>query len=442
MTNIKMAPTKHTEAPLTLSAEAYISENFARDEKDLMWKRVWQVACREEEIPNIGNYCTYEIHDQSIIVVRIAEDKIAAYRNACLHRGRTLTEGCGRTARFHCKYHGWQWALDGEIAHVHERESWDGSLNDTNLRLPQVNVGTWGGFVFVNLNTDCEPLETYLKEVIYYLDQFDIHKMRYTWRKWTRVNCNWKVAIEAFNEGYHANTTHPMLNHWGTPKIWSKAQGIHGNIGQEAGGGIGTGINSKEGMPPREVIRGAVKQQMEVCNANTTETFIQAAEQVYRELPDTATAEEVGLKLMEFAYIIDAGRGVEWPSIDLERYMEAGINWNVFPNTIILPNVTYCLGFRARPDGLNPDSCIFEVFNLERFPEGEIPKVENEYIEDHKDPRWGLLLQQDFSNMPFVQKGMKADGLKLTPNPYGEETVINFRRALASYMGYGGPESR
>jgi len=427
---------------VTLPVQAYISEDYAREEKDRLWKKVWQVACREEEIARTGNYYTYDIHDQSIIVVRSGPDEISAYRNACLHRGRMLTEGCGHTGRFHCKYHGWQWTLDGEIAKVHDRERFGEALGNEDLGLLRVNVGRWGGFIFVNLDPDCESLESFLEKVPYYLDQFDIGKMRYKWRKWARIDCNWKVAIEAFNEGYHAATTHPMLSRYGSPIVWSRAQGRHSNIGldQTSGGGIGTSIGGKEGMDARETILGMVTQQMEICNANTTDTFIEAAKRLFDVLPATATPGEVQMKMMEIAWQIDAERGVEWPEIDLERFKEVGINWNIFPNTVILPNVTFCLGFRARPDGTNPDSCIFEAFNLERFPEGEEPKPEVEYLEEFTAEKWGLLLAQDFQNMPYVQKGMKADGLVLRPNPYWEESIINFRRALTGYMDYGGPE--
>lgn len=429
-----------TENLVTLPVEAYISEQYARDEINLLWKKVWQVACREEEIPRVGDYYTYDIHDQSIIVTRTADDEISAYRNVCLHRGRTLTEGCGHTKRFHCKYHGWQWSLNGDIANVHDRERFGDSLKDEDLQLMRVKVDRWGGFVFINLDPDCESLESFLEKVPYYLDQFDLGKMRYKWRKWTRIDCNWKVAVEAFNEGYHAATTHPMLSRYGNPIVWSRSQGRHSNIGLAQGGGIGTSVGAKEGIDARETALGMVKQQKEVCDANTTDTFIEAATRVFDELPETATSEEVMMKMMELAFLIDAERGVAWPEIDIERYFEVGINWNIFPNTIILPNVTFCLGFRARPDGTNPDSCIFEVFNLERFPEGEEPKVENVYLEELSEEKWGLLLAQDFQNMPFVQKGMKADGAVLRPHPYWEESVVNFRRALAEYMGYGGPD--
>lgn len=434
---------EETESPVTMPVEAYISEQYAREEKDLLWKKVWQVACREEEIPKVGNYYTYEIHDQSVIITRTGEYEISAYRNACLHRGRTLTDGCGSTQRFHCKYHGWQWSLKGDLLNVHDQDSFGESFDKDELGLMTVNVARWSGFVFINLDPEAEPLETFLDRVPYYLDQFNIGGMRYKWRKQIRVDCNWKVAIEAFNEGYHAATTHPMLSRFGNARIWSRAVGLHSNIGQAqaGGGGIGTSVNSKEGLDPREAVLGAVKQQKEVCNANTTDTFIQAAEQLFDVLPSTASPQDVSMKLMELAYMIDAERGVAWPDIDPERFVEGGINWNIFPNTVILPNVTFCLGFRARPDGTNPDSCIFEVFNLERFPEGQEPKPAVEYPTDFSADSWGLLLAQDFENMPYVQKGLKADGLSLRPNPFWESSVVNFRRSLAHYMGYGGPET-
>lgn len=406
-----------------LPVEAYISESYARDEKDRLWKKVWQVACREEEIPRVGNYCTYDILDQSVIVVRSGPEEISAYHNVCLHRGRALTEGCGHNGRFHCKYHGWQWELNGEIAKVYERDDWGDALNDEDLHLKRVKVGRWGGFVFVNLDPDSESLESFLETVPHYLDQFDIGKMRYKWRKWTRVACNWKVAIEAFNEGYHTDTTHPMLSRWGTPTVWSGAQGKHSNLGQlgDGGAGIGTNIGAEGKIDPRKVALGVTLQMQEVCDANTTDTIIEAARRLPDVLPATASPLEVNIKMMETAREIDAERGVIWPELDPERFLLAGINWNVFPNTVILPNATFCLGFRARPDGYNPDSCIFEVFNLERFPEGEEPKPDNLYIDDFSEESWGLLLSQDFQNMPYVQKGLKSDGIEtLLPNPFWE----------------------
>ena len=208
------APNPHLagviEAPMKLSTAPYISPEYARAEKEKLWLKVWQVACREEEIPNVGDFYTYDILDQSVIVVRTGEDEIVAYHNACRHRGRRLTRGCGKATHFHCPYHGWQWSLAGDNTRVLDREDWSGALDDARIRLRGVKSARWGGFVFVNFDPDCEPLEDFLQKVPYWIGPFQPERMRYKWRQWLRMDCNWKVAVEAFIEGYHAETTHPQ----------------------------------------------------------------------------------------------------------------------------------------------------------------------------------------------------------------------------------------
>src|SRR3546814_3587477 len=121
------------------------------------------MACLEEEIPNVGAFYTYDIFDQSIIVIRVAPDEIKAYYNVCPHRGRTITEGCGHAARLFCKYHGWSWKLDGTIAKVVDRHEWPAeSLTDDDLHLVPVKLGRWSGWVYINLDPDSIRLAEHL----------------------------------------------------------------------------------------------------------------------------------------------------------------------------------------------------------------------------------------------------------------------------------------
>lgn len=431
------------EEPVRLSREPYVSSAYARDEQDLLWRKVWQFACREEEIPRIGDYYTYEILEQSVIVIRTGEDEVRAFHNACRHRGRRLTRDCGRATHFHCPYHGWQWNLQGDNLHVLDREDWRGRLDDEALRLRDVKVGRWGGFVFVNLDPDCPPLETFLEEVQHWIGPFQLEKMNYKWRQWLRYGCNWKVAVEAFIEGYHAATTHPQTRDFGNARVGSSAQGLHGHLFQvgTAGGGIGTGVGQKEQIDNRQIPYLGLKQAKETVWSNTSDTFVEAASRLPDLLPESATPQDVAMKLMELACQLDAERGVQWPPIDPEHFAKVGINWHVFPNTVLLPNVTFCLGFRMRPDGFDPDSSILEVFALERFPEGEAPETKWEHRPDMTGDNWPLLIKQDFRNLEEVQLGMKSASIDgLLPNPEQEACVINFQRNLAAYMGRCAPE--
>ncbi len=431
------------DTPVIIPVEAYISAEYARAEGQRLWPRVWQAACREEEIPKVGDYYTYDILDQSIIVVRTGPDEISAYHNVCQHRGRRLTSGCGHTKRFHCKYHGWQYGLDGRNVRILDQEDWGGAIDPKDVGLGAVKVGRWAGFVFVNMDPDCGPLEAFLGELPHWLDPLQIEGMRYGWRKWSVFPCNWKVFIEGFIEGYHAETTHPQILSFGRADTYSRRHGRHSSMNMRgvSGGGIGTSVDTSMQGDLRQVLIGGVRQQWETVGSLTTATMVAAADRLLEVLPETATAAEAGAKMMELARQMDADRGVSWPAVDPGHMADVGINWHVFPNLVLLPNVTYCLGFRARPNGFDPDSCIFEVYHLERFPEGQEPRPENVHTAEHTESEWRLLVSQDFSNFGEVQRGMHSLGLRgVRPNPTEEQGVVNLHRNLAEFMGRGAPE--
>src|SRR5271155_4307484 len=79
-------------APVTIGVDAYISEEYARAERDKLWRKVWQQVGRVEELPEVGSYLTYDILDDSIIVVRTGPAEFRAHHNVCMHRGRRLID--------------------------------------------------------------------------------------------------------------------------------------------------------------------------------------------------------------------------------------------------------------------------------------------------------------------------------------------------------------
>src|SRR5262245_63770879 len=96
--------------PLRVPAERYYDREFFELEKERLWPRVWQMACRLEEIPEPGDFVEYEICDQSILVVRQADGSIKAFHNACRHRATQLCQGTGRlrAGQIVCPFHGWR----------------------------------------------------------------------------------------------------------------------------------------------------------------------------------------------------------------------------------------------------------------------------------------------------------------------------------------------
>jgi nitrite reductase/ring-hydroxylating ferredoxin subunit len=434
--------------PVIIPVEAYTSEAYARAENEKLWAKVWQVACRAEEVPKVGDYVTYDILDESIIVVRTSAERIQAFYNVCQHRGRRLTAGCGHTAQFYCRFHGWRWDLEGANVFVQDREDWGGALTDENLRLKAVNCDTWGGWVWINMDPDCEPLLDYLQPASAMLDPFELDRMRFKWRQWLYFPCNWKTALEAFVESYHVDATHPQLGRWGSYKFWSKAEGRHGWHGpsspREGGAQGGQGMSAVRTLgdqDPRVSVAEQIDDLMATLDATTTVTFQAVAQRLKDELPEGTPPDQVAMHLMHEAAKADAARGVIWPQIAPEHFAAAGIDWHVFPNSVFLPSITTALCYRARPNGFDPDSCIFEVYVLERFPEGQEPKTEWLFQPDATAERWRLILSQDFQNIAEVQRGMKSRGFPgARPSPIQEIPVTNFHRVLASYMGTGAPQ--
>lgn len=432
------------ETPVRIPIEAYVSPEYARAENHKLWTKVWQIACREEEMPAVGSYATYNILDESIMVVRSGEKEISAFYNVCPHRGRRIAKGCGRAQSLNCRFHGWGWDIGGNNTYVLDREYWGDDLSAEALRLRAFKVDTWGRWVGINTDPDCQPLLEFLKPASPMLDAFGFDKMRYRWHKWLRFPCNWKTALESFIESFHVDATHPQLIQWGSNRWWCRTEGLHAGhgIGAARGGTMRSGsgaisVGATDGMDPRVAMAELFTELWETVGT-TSETLVEAANNLVREVPADMPLEELTTHVMQTAAMADAKRGVPWRDMTPEHVAECGMNWHIFPNTTILPGVTYALCYRARSDGYDPDRSIFEAYIIERYPEAKEPKTEWVEEADSTEEKWQLILSQDFQNIGEIQKGMKSRGYRgAIPSPHQEAPINHFNRLLAQYMGTG-----
>ncbi|MFT3666949.1 aromatic ring-hydroxylating oxygenase subunit alpha [Piscinibacter sp.] len=100
-----------------IAPQRYTSYEFHRQEVEKVWKRTWQVVCREEEVPKPGDHFVYDVAGLSFLVVRQDDDTFKGFWNVCLHRGRRLCDASGHGAtQFKCGYHAWTWKPDGRLA--------------------------------------------------------------------------------------------------------------------------------------------------------------------------------------------------------------------------------------------------------------------------------------------------------------------------------------
>jgi phenylpropionate dioxygenase-like ring-hydroxylating dioxygenase large terminal subunit len=190
--------------------DRYISREWHDKEVERLWKRAWQFACREEDIPNPGDYYVYEIARLSFIVVRQPDGAVKAFPNACLHRGRRLKDFDGSCSEIRCAFHGFAWSLDGALADVPAR--WDfPHIDDEAFHLHECQTGQWAGFIFINPDPACEPFDTYIADLREQFADWDLGSFYKEAHVAKVIDANWKIVQEAFCEAYHVNGTHPLV---------------------------------------------------------------------------------------------------------------------------------------------------------------------------------------------------------------------------------------
>lgn len=437
------SPDAFTVRPDYIPKSDYTDPRIAVLERERLWPRVWQIACREEEIPNVGDYVNYEICDDSIIVMRSAPGVIRAFHNVCPHRGRRLCDNAKGSVPFlFCNYHAWRYDLEGKLIDRPEPEDWAGcpGMADDEVKLAEVKVGTWGGAVWINMDPDCEPLLDYLAPLPEKLGAFDLQDMRYH-AYWTiKMPVNWKVVLEAFVEAYHVPGTHPQMLQFGHGPSPAPQEDIDGTRRHST-----HTVTKTQGPGPespffnadvRTLMAGQLRELHDtLAGAMIMDSGLVAADRIVSELPEGSDAATVRERYWEFQKEELIRSGAKWP----ERLQPSDLwstAWQIFPNSSILPAVDGVQWYRTRPDPENPEHSIFDIWVIARYAPGREPKVEQEIFKkpsDFKDRQ--PFLEQDFANLEAVQKGMRSRGFAAArPSPAQEATVTNLHRYLHEYL--------
>ncbi|WP_150302656.1 aromatic ring-hydroxylating oxygenase subunit alpha [Pseudomonas saliphila] len=406
----------------------YTSPDFFAKEMELVWTKVWQWACRLEHIPQVGDYYVYEIGPYSILVVHTPKG-IKAYHNSCLHRGTKLKpeEGMGSSNQLRCPFHGWTWSLDGEIQSI--PCAWDfPHVKPENLKLPEVRVGQWGGFIFVNLDDDAEDLESFLAEIPEHFSGWDMENRFTEFHVAKELPCNWKAATEAFLEAYHVMETHPqLLPGTGDANIQYDIYSDHVTRFYGASGvsspHLETPLSEQELVDAMLVgDRSLVTDELEVKEGETARVVM--ARFLRKTLGEKY---KVNLEDVSDAEMIDT------------------IEYHLFPNMILFPGLSLPMVYRFRPLGCDPDRSLFEILFLRPLAPGaerpEAPEVsyikeEESYgLADGIDAGMAYVYDQDTSNMRAQQQGFKAAKKKgETLGNYQEARIRHFHNVLDKYI--------
>jgi len=404
-----------------IPTERYFDPDFYRLEVERLWPRVWQMACRLEEIPQQHDFVEYEFLDQSVVVLRTEDMGVRAFENACRHRGVRFVQGRGTCEHgFTCPFHGWCYGPDGTNAGIPRRKTFaEHNLQPGDIDLTPVRCEVFGGCAWINLDHDAPPLRQCIEPAATVLDAWRVESLRT--ERWyaARLPVNWKLAVEAFVEMYHVVQTHPQLD---IP---------------------GMRYSLRPGAPfdPRAFIEAEIEYLRVLSDGmdgmvHANDVRVATGLRDY-ELPadPTLAIASWNRALNDAVMSWHRERGADMP--DLNELDARGFNetfYQCFPHYFVLPMYSSASSYRFRP--LGPEETLMEIWSLTRFPEGEEPgRPSAPEVWEYDDPRWPPIPTQDFSNLPRQQKGLHARGFEyMRLNTVLEGHISNFERTLDGFL--------
>ena len=406
----------------------------SRLEIELLWKRVWQMAGRSDEIPEPGDYLEYRIADQSYLVVRQHDGSVKAFFNACRHRGNTIRHGVGHTDELRCQYHHWCWNIDGTLHEIPDRHLFE-TVNDHEYALGEISCAEWGGFVMINPDPEAPPLLDFLGDVAAQLEPYRFDEMAQLTYIETELSCNWKVAVEAFVEVYHVQGIHPQL----LPML-DDVNTAFEIIAPHSRMIVPFGVPSMrvDDVAPNEVFEAFLAESGNTATLDPEERSATGAAAALAEAIGDHDDPDAAINSVR-QFLIDRTRsrgessGHRYDGLSDSQMID---DWHylIFPGMVFNTHAGGFLLFRVRPDWTDPDRCHFDIYRF-ALPDadGRKPPATKVSVPEG-GASFGRVLDQDFANLPGVQRGLHSDGLDFITLSAQEVRVAALHAAIDDYL--------
>lgn len=208
-TGLTPAEEQYPLPPSLLDASVYTDEQrYRRELRDVLY-RAWFPVFPVQDVPNPRDYVVWDQLEQSVVIVRQDDGSLKAWHNVCQHRGARLVKGAGScgSGRFKCPWHGFVYGLDGVVGSVPLKESFD-PAELAGLRAPGVRVVEWAGLIWLTFSDELPELREYLGNIGTELAGYGLENFHTRFRETVRLQANWKLVVDAFNETWHVPFTH------------------------------------------------------------------------------------------------------------------------------------------------------------------------------------------------------------------------------------------
>ena len=438
MTEAHTADGSGAAHPAPITAERYISPEYMWREREKLWPRVWLLAGLVQDVADPGDYFVFDLEPESIIVSRTQAGELAAFYNACQHRGaRVLLSERGTLDRFTCPYHGWTYGNDGALVRVPDEDSFSRGLPVDRLSMKRVRVQAWAGAVWVCMDPQAPSLEEFLGPVMALVDPFRPQEMRLIEDQTVQLDCNWKAVYDNFGELYHVEHIHPQ----------------HETIFD---------------CPAALVDLWAFGHTRVCIKGFTVNTRLPIPDEVPRS--QWAQLQALGLDKDDYkGRVLDVRRDVQVKKREMapalgfnydlltDEQLSDIVQYNIFPNAILVLMPDDYMILRARPHATDPNKCYWDKLSLRMSPnhggtnEANIsfsqergsagtahdrPERDEFPYQDIVEGRKTMTItqDQDISLIRDVQKGMHSRGFDGTWLCDDENRVQHYHDWIDRYM--------
>jgi hypothetical protein len=327
-----------------------------------------------------------------------------------------------------CPFHGWRWNANGSPSFIYGEHGFTPEcMRPDEIRLQECKIELWGGCAWINLDPNAAPLMESLQPGARMLEDVGVGNYRVKWWKETVVNANWKIAMEAFLEGWHVMQTHPQLT-MGIGENYPIDNVAYNIFPNGQSNFQYKSVDSD--FPNFDMMLSAFSLLVDGQDAMALDRDVYVLESVRKRLKPGDNMRAAVAAAMR-AY--NEGAGIPMPDNAEKNPLWWGGEVFLFPNTFFLPMFGNALGYRSRPYNDDPEWCRFEVWSLTTYPESHPPKrakLKGRFDKEDVN-NWGMIPRQDFSNIERQQRGLHAlsySGHRLSP--IWENAVTNMHQEL------------
>ncbi|MEM9530841.1 MAG: aromatic ring-hydroxylating dioxygenase subunit alpha [Pseudomonadota bacterium] len=401
--------------------ERYTTRAYMDREWEAMWRKVWLLGGLSADLPEPGSYLCTEIGIESVIIVRQTDGRVRAFANVCPHRGNRLVDpGLGEVETFRCSYHGWEYGRNGRFVNIPNQELFPQGAPCAGLT--ELPCAEWNAMVWYSLDPDVMPFEEYMAPLQGHFEPYHFERMTLTRDVTVEWECNWKTSVDAFNETYHVSATHPQLSWYlNDMDVQIDCYERHSRY-----------------LVPFGVTSPRIERIPEIPPPLKFMLAEAGLDPASYEGPVDGIRETVQRHLRQHA----ATQGRDYSDLNDDQLTD-DYNYLVFPNLTFNTHADHLMLFRHRPHPEDPNRMFFDTWTLSYLgTDDEVPERRPRHRSyGPNEKSLGMVIDQDGSNLPKVQRGMRSasyQGLWLGDL---EVRLRHFHHTMDGYLNPKGPKS-